>query len=142
MEAIDLRYAAMLERAEADPNVLGIILFGSHAVPGWATDTSDYDCFVILDGHDDAVDRWPFERGSGIETVSVSLGGFRSHAAAGTASYWNRPSFRYAQLVLDRSGGEIAQALDAKRTLSAEEVRIVASAALDDYVNSLYRSLK
>jgi hypothetical protein len=134
------RYRALLTRAAADPNVAGVILAGSRAVPAFATAHSDYDVWLVLVEPDDA--SWPFVRGSGIEMVTTTIEAFRDHAAVGSASYWNRSSFIDARLELDKRGGEIVALLDAKRRLSSAEADRLVPIALDDYINNVYRSLK
>lgn len=139
VEDLDARYTALLVRARADPNLIGVVLSGSRAVPEFTTRHSDYDCWLILHEADD--ESWPFQRGSGIETVAVTVEQFARHAMVGTNTFWNRPSFLYARVELDKQGA-VAAMLDAKRRLSPTEADELVRTVLDDYINSLYRSLK
>jgi hypothetical protein len=55
---------------------------------------------------------------------------------------WDRPSYLHAVLVFDKLDGRIGEALAALGRLSPEDAERTGAAALDDYVNSYYRSLK
>ena len=57
------------------------------------------------------------------------------------AAKTNRPTFLRTRVDLDRLDGEIERLVARKARLDPEEARGIAAAALDDYVNSLYRSL-
>jgi hypothetical protein len=135
-------YRGVLERAQADPEVAGIVVFGSRAAGSFATATSDVDCFVVL--ADDAIDpdRWQTNHGEPVETWAIQLAAFRDHALPGSTTEWNRPAFLRARVDLDRLDGEIGRIVERKRRLTAEEAATVAGTALDDYLNSLYRALR
>jgi hypothetical protein len=137
---LDRRYAATLQRARDDANVVGVVLLGSRAVDAFVTPRSDYDVFILQEAEDR--EGWPFLRGSGIETVSVTVERFEQHATYGSTTFWNRPAFLCARVELDRRNGGIAALVDAKRHLTREEADALAHVAISDYCNSLYRSLK
>lgn len=132
-------YRAFLARATADDDVVGVVLFGSRGSGPFATDASDFDVFVVVRR---AVDRWPYVHGAAVETVATTLDVFEGYALAGSPGAWNRPSFVYARVELDKLGGEIGRIVERKRRLTPDEARALASEALDDYVNALYRSLR
>jgi predicted nucleotidyltransferase len=135
-------YAAALARAEADPDVVGVVVFGSQAAGSFATAESDVDCFVVLgDGARDP-DRWHTNHGDPVEIWAIQLAAFREHALRSSPTAWNRPAFLRARVDLDRLDGEIGRIVERKRRLTAEEAREVAPVALDDYLNSLYRGLR
>lgn len=72
----------------------------------------------------------------------MTVDAFRSHALAGSPDPWNRPAFLGVRIDLDRTGGELDRLIAAKASLAPEEARKLAAAALDNYLNSLYRSLR
>ena len=72
----------------------------------------------------------------------MSIDAFRRHGLRGDADAWNRPTFLRARVDLDRLDGEIAGLVAAKARLSPEEAHEIAAAALDDYINSMVRSLR
>jgi len=135
----DERFAEVLERASADPNVLGLVVIGSRGAGLFVTERSDYDAFVVLDRADSA---WESVHGDPVELVPMALSDFEAHALPGSAAGGNRPSFIRARVVLDRLDGGIAAIVARKSRLDAEEAAAIATDALDGYVNSLYRSLK
>ena len=46
--AIAAAYEAVLRRAEADPDVVGLVLMGSRGYGGYVREASDYDILVIV----------------------------------------------------------------------------------------------
>ena len=118
----------LLARCRADENVVGVVVFGSRGKGAYVDERSDWDVFVVVREHHGA---YPFERGTGLETVEVTLDELRDQPD------WNRYSLAWLEPQLDKTG-EVAAALrDAVRIDPA-----TAGAHLDGYVNFLYRSLK
>ena len=72
----------------------------------------------------------------------MSLEDFRGHALRGSPTAWDRPTFLHVRIALDRTDGEVPALVAAKARLDPDEAREVAAAALDDYLNSLVRSLR
>ncbi|MEU2286255.1 hypothetical protein ABZ614_30735 [Streptomyces sp. NPDC013178] len=129
-------YKEFVEHMAADPAVVGLVLKGSQAHEGMATEHSDHDLYVVLADGAPAGDLG--RRTPDLDVVVVSLAELR---AAG------RPGFeRYAlargRVVLDRLDGEIGRILAAKARLGREEAFRAAGGSLDAYANSLYRSVK
>jgi len=139
-EAAAAAYTDLRRRAEADSNVVGLVLAGSRGFDAYVTDGSDFDVYVVLGG--DQVTDWRTPHGSPVETWPMTLEIFRDHALSGPADAWNRPTFLGAQVVLDKLDGEIGRIVDRKRVLTTAEAEAIAVASLDDYINSLYRSLR
>jgi hypothetical protein len=136
---IERDYRSFLEAAAADDNVVGVVLSGSRGAGRFVTERSDFDVFVVTRAADD---RWPYVHGSPIETVPITLEEFAPYALPGSAAAWNRPAFLYARVEIDKLDGEIERMVDRKRRLTSGEAISLAGEALDDYINSLYRSLK
>jgi predicted nucleotidyltransferase len=124
----------VLARADNDPAVRGVILTGSHA-RGMATAWSDYDVVVVV-----AEQSVPWQhtmRTAELDEIVYTLA-----ALADTSLHWQRYAFRGAQVLLDRLDGGIARLVDRQANPSAEEAAERARAALDAYVNQLYRAVK
>ena len=145
-------FLTTLARARADPNVQGLVVFGSRGPGVFVTDRSDYDAFVVLEqpdpawcaGHVGPVTAGRSRRAGHVgpvELVPILVGEFDAYALAGSPSAWNRPAFLGARVVIDRLDGGIARMVEMKARLDADEAASTAADALDDYVNSLYRSL-
>jgi predicted nucleotidyltransferase len=123
-------YEDVLRDAEADPNVIGVVLSGSRGKGALFTDESDWDVYVVVR---EPSGRRPTVHGAPVEVVEVTLMELRETAA------WNRYSFAWVEPVLDKTrSGELARVVEAIARVDAA----TAAEPLDDYVNSLYRSLK
>ena len=132
-------YAEVLERAESDRNVVGVLVVGPHATGEFVTERSDIDCYVITREPDPT---WSTPHGSPVEVWPMTLEIFRTHALQDSSDASNRPTFLRTRVDLDRIDGEIARIIERKRSLTPDEAVRLAASALDDYVNSLYRSLR
>lgn len=132
-------YGELLQRAMADDNVLGLILAGSRGAGIFVTDRSDFDAYLILRLSDDG---WRAGHGAPVEVWPMRIDEFRRHALVGEPDAWNRPTFLYVRVEIDKLDGEIHQLVEQKSRLIPDEVGRIVPAALDGYINSLYRSLK
>ena len=135
----DAAYADLLRRAGLDENVLGVVLFGSRGFDAFVTARSDFDVMVVVDREPKP---WRTPHGSPVEVWPMDLAEFRDHAMPGSADAWNRPTFLGATVVLDKIDGEIRRIVARKHSLGAGEAAELAAKSLDDYVNSLFRSLR
>jgi hypothetical protein len=133
-------YRQLLERAAAEPDVVGVVAFGSRAAGVFVTEQSDVDCFVVVDGPESAADRWATNHGESVEVWPLTLDAFRLHAMPGTAQEWNRPAFIRARVDLDKLDGEIARIVERKRRLTPAEAETTARDAIDDAINAIYRA--
>lgn len=132
--------SSLIERAEADPNVVGLVLTGSQARRGMATEQSDIDVYVVLAVSDDG---WRTTRSADIDLPVCTLEQLRHVPGINEPDgWWDRYSFTHAQILLDRSGGELPRLVEAWGTLSGAESKSVLESQLDGYINFAYRSLK
>jgi hypothetical protein len=126
-------YAELLDRARADPGVLGLILSGSQA-RGAATAHSDFDVYVIVPDRDGS---WVRERNTEVDIAVLTL------ADLGDVSdRWQRYSYRGAVVLLDRLGGRIAELVERQATLTPAESAAMVPEELDGYLNFIYRAAK
>jgi predicted nucleotidyltransferase len=124
----------LVGRAEADPNVVGLVLTGSQA-RGMATRYSDADVFVIVPergGQWSATSRTPE-----LDTIIVSLA-----ELADVSDRWQRYAYRGARVLLDRLDGQIADLVHAQATLTPAESEAWVREQLDGYINFIYRAAK
>ncbi|MEV6996161.1 hypothetical protein AB0N62_00475 [Streptomyces sp. NPDC093982] len=100
-----LTYDAFVALAMADPAVVGLVLKGSRAHDGMATEHSDHDLYVVLaDGTATDLRRFTGHRTSRLDLVIVSLAEFRAAGMPGHERY----ALARARIVLDRPAGGIA----------------------------------
>lgn len=126
------------KRADADGNVLGLVLSGSAARAGMATRFSDLDVYVVL--AEESAD-WATVHSPAIDIPVLTLDELRT-IPEDPDQWWNRYSFAHARILLDRSDGEIPRLVHAQATLTDAEVRRALETYLDGYLNQAYRSLK
>lgn len=123
---------AVMARATADPNVLGVVLTGSRA-RGLATTNSDYDLTVVVA---EQAEPWRHDtRTAELDEVTCT-----PEDLADTSVHWRRYGFRGARVLLDRGG--VADLVKKQATFTDQEAVNHARASLDAYINQLYRSVK
>jgi predicted nucleotidyltransferase len=134
-------YRELLDRAARDPQVVGVVAFGSRAAGPFARPDSDVDTFVVIDGSAAAARSWETKHGAAVEVWALTLEDFRRHALPGEPTAWNRPAMIRARVDFDRRGGEIGHIVDRKRRLAPDEARDLVATSLDQTINSMYRAL-
>ena len=115
----------LLAEAQADPQAVGLVLFGS-AAAGSQHEESDLDVWYVV-----RADPAPRSRRGRLELIPVTIQGLRD------APDWLKPALAYSRVLWD-STGEIAPVLAA----AAEVTRAETAELYDGYLNDLYRSLK
>jgi predicted nucleotidyltransferase len=128
-------FSALVDELTADDNVAGLILGGSRGRGVYVREESDWDLYVVLqDGAvlDEYAARYPSRHGDDVEVILRSRRGLANEPA------WNRYTFCHVEPLLDRSGGWLADALQALTSVDPT----TAGEPLDGYVNLAYRSLK
>jgi len=115
----------LLAEAEADPEAVALVLFGSYAA-GSADAESDIDVFYVVRG-----DPPPRERRGRLELIPTTLARLRA------AEDWAKPSIAYGEVLYDESG-EAAAIVAASREITREET----AELYDGYLNDFYRSMK
>jgi len=135
-------YLDLLARARADTTVHGAVLTGSRGRAAFVHADSDWDVRIFADDAPSARERYATPHGSVVEAVVIPLRALQDLADPSSAVAWDRYSYVHATVVVDRTGGAFEQTIAAMETLSEESARTIASAGLDDYINSYFRSLK
>ncbi len=125
-------------RAESDPNVVGLVLTGSHARAGMATEHSDIDVYVVVARPDES---WQTTRSKEIDIPVCTLDQLRHVPGPDEPDgWWDRYSFTHSRILLDRSDGEVTRLVEAWGSLSGTESKAVLESHLDGYINWAYRS--
>jgi hypothetical protein len=125
-----LTFDAVVERARADDRVVGLFLGGSRGKGANVRPDSDYDVRIVGDADD-----LETPRGSHVEVAVMTPERFRNYPE------WDRYTLTHTHPVIDKTG-EIARVIDEKGRLSETEAAERAPAALDGYINALYRALR
>jgi hypothetical protein len=116
----------LVAEAEADPDAVGVVLFGS-AAAGSADEESDLDVWYVVRSDPPP----PRSRRGRLELVPTNLAQLRG------ASDWLKPALAYATPLWDPTG-EITPILADALAISRAET----AGLYDAYLNDLYRSLK
>ncbi|WP_328752747.1 hypothetical protein OHT57_44910 [Streptomyces sp. NBC_00285] len=133
----ELTYAELLSRIDGDPAVVGLVLKGSHAHDGMATEYSDRDVYVVLgEGADAALSGLHGHRSAELDVVVTTVDQFRQ------LDGHERYALSRAHVVVDRLDGQISEIVGAKGRRDRAEAIAAAAGWLDAYANSLYRSVK
>jgi hypothetical protein len=123
-------FEELLREAEADPDVVGVVLGGSRGKGALVTEHSDHDVWVIV--REGGYERWatvhPFRHGDPVEVILRTVAAFERHP----------PDYTFAHVtpLVDRGG--IAELVAAKGRVDPAS----AAEPLDGYVNCYYRSAK
>lgn len=132
----ELTYAALLDRVAEDPAVVGLVLKGSRAHDGMATEHSDRDVYVVAEGAGTDLSDLHGHRSAELDVLVTTVDQFRQ--LDGHESY----ALSRARVVIDKLDGEITEIAAAKGRREPAEATAAAAGWLDAYANSLYRSVK
>lgn len=115
------------------------MLTGSQARDGMATEHSDIDVYVVLAT---AAPEWRTTRSAEIDIPVCTLERLRQVPGPTDDAWWDRYSFTHAQVLMDRTGGEVTRLVEAWGWLSGPESKTLLESHVDGYANWVYRSLK
>jgi hypothetical protein len=137
-----MTYDELVEAAQADDGVLGLVLTGSRGLGAFVTDESDWDVRLVVrdEVRDDYRRRYGTPHGWSVEVFVLTRSELERVGEIGSPSAWDRPSYVHAEVVVDRGG--IAELVDAMRRLAPGAALTLAAEELDDYINSYFRSAK
>ena len=128
--------------ARQDPTIIGVVLSGSAARAGMATEHSDVDVFVVRT--DGAAEGRTTSRSRYLDEIPQTLADLEDVPMWGGDEYGYRWGYCYTQVLRDDSGGRITTALRRMETHTVAEARrmLLQGDQLDGYVNMAYRALK
>jgi hypothetical protein len=130
----------LLEIARAREEVVGLYVFGSRGRNLMVDERSDWDVCVVLADREarEGFDReFPYAHGARVEIVSATLDGIRNER-----SEHGRYAAAHADVVLDKTGGELTRVVAELESLPSGTRDAVVREALDGYINQTYRSLR
>lgn len=135
-----MTFEELVELARAREDVVGLYVFGSRGRDFMVDERSDWDVCVVLADREarEAFDReFPFVHGARVEIVSVTLDELRNQR-----SEHGRYAEAHAQVVVDKTGGELARVVAEHESLPTGSRDSIVREALDGYINQTYRSLR
>jgi hypothetical protein len=130
----------LLEAARSREDVVGLYVFGSRGRDFMVDERSDWDVCVVLADREarERFDReFPYAHGARVEVVSATLDGIRNES-----SEHGRYAAAHADVVLDKTGGELTRVVAGQESLPSGTRDAVVREALDGYINQTYRSLR
>jgi len=130
----------LLEAARSREDVVGLYVFGSRGRDFMVDEHSDWDVCVVLADPEarERFDReFPYAHGARVEIVSTTLDGIRNES-----SEHGRYAAAHANVVLDKTGGELTRVVAGQESLPSGTRDAVVREALDGYINQTYRSLR
>lgn len=121
--------------------LLGIVLTGS-AGRDYATEHSDLDVMVVLT--DEAAASRTTVHGPDVDEIPERWSDLLTVAPFGTEEWWMRWSFAWAPVLLDRTGGDLPDAVRRQASVTPDEgdAILIDHDRLDGWVNFAYRALK
>lgn len=127
--------------AEHGSDLLGVVLSGS-AGRGMATERSDLDVYVVLASGAAAARQT--SRTPQVDEIPIGIDELETAAVFGSGGWWQRWSFAWTPVLLDRTGGRLGRALRRQATLTADEqtMILIDRDRLDGWLNFAYRALK
>jgi hypothetical protein len=135
-----IAYEDVLEVARGRDEIVGMYVFGSRGRDFMVDERSDWDvCVVLVDRvAQETFDReFPSAHGARVEIVSATLEALRT-----VLSEHSRYAAAHANVVVDKTGGELTGLVAELESLPVGTRDAVVCEALDDYVNQTYRSLR
>jgi hypothetical protein len=135
-----MTFEELLEVARSREDVVGMFVFGSRGRNFMVDERSDWDVCVVLAGEEarESFERdFPYSHGARVEIVTATLDELRTER-----SEHGRYAAAHANVVLDKTGGELAHVVARLESLPSGTRDAVVREALDGYVNQTYRSLR
>ena len=133
-------FEELVEVARSRGEVVGLYVFGSRGRDFMVDERSDWDVCVVLadpDSRDAFAGEFPSDHGDPVEIVTATLDGLRT-----ISSEHSRYAAAHADVVLDKTGGELARVVAELESLPSGSRDAIVREALDDYINQTYRSLR
>jgi hypothetical protein len=125
--------------------VLGLYLFGSRGRELMVDAASDWDVCVVLRDHAASTrfdNEFPYRHGARVEITSTTLDDLRRDDLIGTPREQERYAAAHVKVLVDKTGGELAEVVASQEWIPAAHRDRVVREALDAYINATYRSLR
>ena len=130
----------LLEVTRSRAEVVGLYVFGSRGRDFMVDERSDWDVCVVFaspEAREAFAREFPYAHGAPVEITTATLEEMR-----GNRSEHERYAAAHAQVVLDKTAGEVTSVVAEQEWLPADSRDATVREALDDYANQTYRSLR
>lgn len=135
-------FDTLVKEAEADPNILGLILQGSRG-KGFETDDSDYDVqIVVKDGTEEMYKKKYQKNVENADAWTHSLSQLKTCNAWNGPEHWDRYDYLHVKILVDKTDGLIQKLCGEKGHIPPEEKDAYVRGRLDAYLDSFFRSVK
>jgi Nucleotidyltransferase domain len=135
-----MSFEELLEVARSREEIVGLYVFGSRGRNFMVDERSDWDVCVVLvspEAREEFDREFPYVHGARVEIATETLDEFRHDS-----SEHSRYAAAHANVVLDKTGGELTRAVAEQESLPSGTRDAVVREALDGYINQTYRSLR
>jgi Nucleotidyltransferase domain len=135
-----LTFDDLLAVARERDEIVGLYVFGSRGRDFMVDERSDWDVCVVLAGEEARAEfdrEFPYAHSARVEIVSATLDELRS-----SRSEHGRYAAAHADVVLDKTGGELERVVAGLESLPEGTRDAVVREALDGYINQTYRALR
>ncbi len=135
-------FQAIINDAETNPDILGLVLVGSRG-KGFENEYSDYDAFIITT--DEAIERikkeYADKKNTQIDLFIYSLSDFRNYALWESPEAWDRYSFTHTKILVNKVEG-LAEIIKDKGYIPKNKQKQFIEWWIDGYINGVFRSVK
>ena len=135
-----LSFEDLLEVARSRDEILGLYVFGSRGRNCMVDERSDWDVCVVLASREARAEfdrELPYVHGARVEIATATLDAIRDES-----SEHGRYASAHADVVLDKTGGELTRVVAEQESLPSGSRDTIVREALDGYINQTYRSLR
>ena len=133
-------YEGLLAEARRDPNIIGLVLFGSRG-KGLETPHSDFDCCVVA--KDEVVSEYQqkldklVEHSAEFDLWTLDIGSFSKRP-----SLEERYDFAHVSPQIDKTDGRLQRIIDENSRIPETEIHAFVNGRLDHYIDKVFRSIK
>jgi Nucleotidyltransferase domain len=133
-------FEELLQVAGSREEIVGLYVFGSRGRNFMVDERSDWDVCVVLadpEARERFTREFPSAHGDPLEIIPATLDQLRT-----TSSEHSRYAAAHADVVLDKTGGDLTRVVAELESLPSGSRDAVVRDALDGYINQTYRSLR
>jgi len=142
MNNSELEFNSIVNEAENDSNVLGMILIGSRG-KGFENEHSDYDAIIILknEASEETKQKYKNKKSVAIDLNVYSLTDFKKYAAWDSSEAWDRYTFAHVKILINKTE-DLEKIIKDKSYIPEDKQKQFIEWWIDGYINGVFRSIK